>query len=1039
MPERRYRALLIGNAVFRRDPQGLPKLQGPRADVDALFEALSDAESGLFGAEDIEALIDRNLQNLREELHRFFIEDATRDDVLFLYYSGHGKLDLLGRLHLCASDTRVNALPVTALRYKDDIDALIEASPAIATVTILDCCHSGAFRGGDLKVEANGSGRCVITSASANELAIDAIGPGGTSPFTNALVSGLRYAQAPEHLTARGLYDYIEGEVGTAGNSRPQFYFDGEGAIVVARRGPACSPGPAGQEEPGRPYEPEAEADELEEEDPAPPGLVLPEARTHLWRLLNEAAQSALSGDDGDGEPHALLFEVVKDSVRLDAKWANAVLKRLGSNRERQVVVEGLAAGLAERDPDRAIDFAREFAAEKPERIGAHLAVAASLNDATGGLREGLLMAAIAGCGWVRGRHAPRMIARVLEIEARAGEPTPDGGDEPLIRAAKRLSASTPEVWDALSSHLKHSIERLDRSSVPAVQAEVALQLATFDPVLAGRFFLREGNFLWENASEHLPISQIARCAATMIDSAPPIGHRLFEIAERRCRSEADWTALFITVMQALAAPPGPSLEAADRLVSVVERAIDQVADHDLRRLPHAAEHLVASAPAAAARLLRCDPDEDRVLAGLIRIIRPAADVDVYAARQMADTAERMALSILDETEQAERIADLAAAYAAIDPAHARRLLHSIPETGYRREMAIADVAEVLSASAPDQIQTLVDEFAGGEPSERLLSSVFEGVAQTDPAWAIRVASSDPGSPYLASVIAAAAQTMAARSPEEAAQVARGLQDPFRRAHTLCGIVRIVARDHPERAAEFAWQIPSERKCAYARASALSVAARAIAELQPSQAEELVSLAVSSANMLEDGNLKGSVLCEVARVAAGFAPTLASRLLLQAEQCVSTETTEAEADQTRILTRIMVVWAVVAPKQAERLLNELPGYWGSRDYDLGVAGGGRGAPPPPPPARIAALKSRPAQGFWGSQLLRPGGGGGALGPRRPAPSRAIRGHDQRSVAAAEHPDLPRRSVLCVRACPRRADRTRDGARSETVPGAARGR
>ncbi|WP_026928631.1 caspase family protein [Glycomyces tenuis] len=230
---RRYRALLIGNASFPRDPHGLPELHGPAADLKELRQALTDERTGLF-ASDILDLLDYEVQELRKALYEFFVKSAERDDVLLLYYSGHGKLDLLNKLHLCAHDSETDSLPVTALRYKEDVESLIDESPATTTVTVLDCCYSGAFRGGDLIVNATGRGKCVISSSSATELVPDSTGEDGPSPFTDAFIQGLRLAEAGVPFTVRQLYDHIFQVQAGSGNAMPQLHFSGEGDIAIA-------------------------------------------------------------------------------------------------------------------------------------------------------------------------------------------------------------------------------------------------------------------------------------------------------------------------------------------------------------------------------------------------------------------------------------------------------------------------------------------------------------------------------------------------------------------------------------------------------------------------------------------------------------------------------------------------------------------------------------------------------------------------------------------------------------------------------------
>ncbi|MEU5155538.1 caspase family protein [Glycomyces sp. NPDC021274] len=949
MPEHRYRALLIGNAVFRRDPQGLPKLHGPRADVDALCDALADPESGLFAVEEIETLIDRSLQSLREELYRFFVTDATPDDVLFLYYSGHGKLDIQGRLHLCTNDTRMDSLRVTALQYKEHIEELIKESPANAAVTILDCCHSGAFRGGELKVKATGKGRCVITSASANELALDAFGPGGTSPFTSALVTGLRFARADGRLTTQDLYDYVETELSPAGNSRPQFYFDGEGSIALANRSPRKTPSAPSQVDiapvttdtvaaQSAPI-PDQRTPELGRSRSGPIVPALPEPRTHLWTLLNEAATSALSEKDR-GQASRALQEVAEEAARFDVRWPIAVLKRLGNGPERQAVAEALLTGLAKLNPIQAIEFARDFYLGSPERTGAHLAIASVLPESEQELAQRVLWDAFDSCALQSGKRVARLIVRILEIRSYLDVAEPPESVAALVRVAKGLNSADREIWAEFDLALKSCLSQ-ERDPVVRAQsqADAALKLALFDPVAAQDFFRSGDHFLPEPAFKLLPIADITMGGAAMLGVDPATGHRLFEVAERRCRSQDDWIEFFDALIGLVGASPGPTPTTADHLVTMMERAADRVSDNEWWQVSSAAEALVASAPVAAGRLLRLDPDEDRMRRNLIRLAKEAAAVDASAARHIATAAERLVLSIIDESEQAQELGTLAEAFAAVDPEHAVRLLKSIPGTDGRRPAAIAKVAAVVTAAFPDRISMLADVFNDGDGLGTPVAAVYEGVAKIDPDRAMQLIAPFPDSPFKNLVIESAAASLAETEPDRAAELAFDIEDQARRGHALLTIVQKIVASEPERAGALARRIPDNDDCGYARITALCAAGRALVGQNPYQAEQLLRLAETTANSMKDDCRKGAMLSKIATVyiEIGSATLQISKLLARAEACASANPDDDPDDRTSLLAEVMIGLALIAPKRAERIAETLPDQWSARDADLGNA------------------------------------------------------------------------------------------------------
>lgn len=67
------------------------------------------------------------------------------DDLILLYYSGHGLQDEYDHLYLCAHDTRSNLLLSTAISDAE-INSVMRSSAAKTFVVILDCCYSGAFK-----------------------------------------------------------------------------------------------------------------------------------------------------------------------------------------------------------------------------------------------------------------------------------------------------------------------------------------------------------------------------------------------------------------------------------------------------------------------------------------------------------------------------------------------------------------------------------------------------------------------------------------------------------------------------------------------------------------------------------------------------------------------------------------------------------------------------------------------------------------------------------------------------------------------------
>jgi Caspase domain len=274
----RYRALLIGNSTYPADEHNLQTLKGPVKDIAAVNRALIDPGTGLFADVDVTLLPEATSARAIRALGRFF-GTAVRDDVLLVYFSGHGKLDQSGRLHLCMQDTETTDLLSTAVSSAR-IKEFADASHARNVVIVLDCCYAGAFRGADLVDTVAGPGRYVLTSCRGTQLANDATVENGTSFFTQHLVDGLVEAAADQdgdgYITFSDLYAYVDRRLREAGKQIPQRRVDGDGDVRLAKR-PLLAPAgviPATQQPSGH------TATEIRTGQPPPPGPGAPPGST---------------------------------------------------------------------------------------------------------------------------------------------------------------------------------------------------------------------------------------------------------------------------------------------------------------------------------------------------------------------------------------------------------------------------------------------------------------------------------------------------------------------------------------------------------------------------------------------------------------------------------------------------------------------------------------------------------------------------------------------------------------------------------------
>ena len=264
----RREALVV--AVHDYADPGLSRLRAPSHDADALARVLGDRGVGGFH---VRQLRNEPAHVVSEVLEDFFA-DRDRDDVLLVYFSGHGLKDEDGTLHLAATNTKVHRLAATSVSASF-VNQQMTRSRSRRIVLMLDCCYAGAFARGltprgaasDLGIDQQlgGRGRAVITSSSAMEYSFEGsrlTGDGATEPsvFTGVLVRGLETGAADRDgdgfVTLDEIYDYVYTGVReiTPHQTPSKWIFDMQGSLHIARRatGPVAAVAPASVRRPRR-------------------------------------------------------------------------------------------------------------------------------------------------------------------------------------------------------------------------------------------------------------------------------------------------------------------------------------------------------------------------------------------------------------------------------------------------------------------------------------------------------------------------------------------------------------------------------------------------------------------------------------------------------------------------------------------------------------------------------------------------------------------------------------------------------------------
>ena len=241
-------ALIIGNSHY--EDSRLGRLKAPDVDVRELESVLRCPDIGQFT--EVMALRDESCAVVRKAVARFY-DRRKRDDLLFLYFSGHGVKDEQGHLYLALRDTEVGLLAGTAIETSF-ISARMDRSFSKRQVLVLDCCHSGAFAHGTKSAqgvsvgtaqafEGTGLGRVILTATDATQYAWDGDhleGEPQNSVFTRHLIEGLKSGAADHDadgvVTVDELYDYVhEQVVNTTPRQTPyKWSYRQQGEIVLA-------------------------------------------------------------------------------------------------------------------------------------------------------------------------------------------------------------------------------------------------------------------------------------------------------------------------------------------------------------------------------------------------------------------------------------------------------------------------------------------------------------------------------------------------------------------------------------------------------------------------------------------------------------------------------------------------------------------------------------------------------------------------------------------------------------------------------------
>jgi len=247
-------AILIGNSEFALQ-SGLNNLRCPPNDVEGIFDLITSSETGLFQAANVSKLI--NLPHYEINRHiNIVCKRSTTEDVILIYYSGHGKQDMAGRLYLAASDTHVDTLETNTISLAV-LRNILDLCPSRRIIIILDCCFSGAagaafVRGSaddQLKMFSRAQGTYLLTASTRIQTAQEKEGD-KNAVFTKHLIAGIKSGDADTDgngiVTMDEVFSYVHKHVTLEAPQEPERYFlSARGELAFAKTPIATQrPGP---------------------------------------------------------------------------------------------------------------------------------------------------------------------------------------------------------------------------------------------------------------------------------------------------------------------------------------------------------------------------------------------------------------------------------------------------------------------------------------------------------------------------------------------------------------------------------------------------------------------------------------------------------------------------------------------------------------------------------------------------------------------------------------------------------------------------
>ena len=242
-------ALLIGVTDYG---SGLNALPSAIKDVEAVKRVLQHPDMG--GFDEVKPLINPDPLTMQEAIQALFLDRCTKDDLVLLFFSGHGIKDERGKLYFATHITRKNSqgelVKATAVPASF-VQEIMSDSRSKRQVVILDCCFSGAFAEGwsakddgsvNIQAQLGGEGRAVLTSSTSTQYSFEQKGL-ELSTYTHYFVEGIETGAADSdgdgEILVEDVHEYAKKKVQEAAPAmKPEIYAIKEGYKILIAKPP---------------------------------------------------------------------------------------------------------------------------------------------------------------------------------------------------------------------------------------------------------------------------------------------------------------------------------------------------------------------------------------------------------------------------------------------------------------------------------------------------------------------------------------------------------------------------------------------------------------------------------------------------------------------------------------------------------------------------------------------------------------------------------------------------------------------------------